>query len=222
MRRRLSALAWTVTVGPVWTVLKYTLAGLYFLLDETGAHVKRLAQYLKPLQLYFRLIKLARLQLARQGLRSKNAAIRLATPFATLPFILVPGLALIPLKLFLVAYMLTKPLLALSGIVAAKFFSAVFVKNTWDILRPVARRNAWIAWADDYWQWMEMWAKGLMRDLKARITALPGYRLIATTAKLLSRWIRALVRTIAYSGRKFILRLIATLRGKRLPAAPDK
>ena len=204
--------AWAISAGPIWNVLKYVLAALYFLFDETGQHVKRLAARFKPLRWYFGLIKLVRLQLTRRGLRSKTPLIRDATPFATLPFILVPGLALIPLKLFLVAYMLSKPLLGIAGIVAAKFFSAIFVKNTWDILRPVARRNNWLAWADDHWQWIEHWAKTLMSDLKSCITSLPGYQLIAAQARQLARWVKPQAITLARRARIIARDLIARLK----------
>jgi len=206
---------WAIIAGPIWQVLKYVLAALYFILDETGRHVKRLATRFKPLRWYFGLIRLVRYQLTRHGLRSKTQLVRTAAPFATLPFILVPGLALIPLKLFLVAYILTKPLLGVAGIIAAKFFSAIFVKNTWDILRPVARRNTWLAWLDDYWQRLEGWAKGLMRDLKHRITDTPAFRLLAKRARVLRNWLKSNTRYFARRARLTAGNLISRLTQRK-------
>jgi hypothetical protein len=202
---------WSISAGPIWQILKYVLAALYFILDETGRHVKRLAIRFKPLRWYFGLIRLVRYHLTRHGLRSQTQFVRTATPFATLPFILVPGLALIPLKLLLVAYILTKPLLGVAGIIAAKFFSAIFVKNTWDILRPVARRNPWIAWLDDYWQRLEGWAKNLMRDLKHRITQTHAFRLMANRARALKNWLKFNTRHFTRRARLIAGSLIARL-----------
>ena len=100
----------------------YVLAALYFLLDEALASVRRLARYLAPLAWYFNAVKTMRNALRRHGMRHPSGWVRQATPFATLPFIIVPGLLLIPAKLYFAALLVTRPLYAGGGLVAGGVF----------------------------------------------------------------------------------------------------
>lgn len=192
----------------------YVLAALYFLLDEALASVRRLARYLAPLAWYFNAVKTMRNALRRHGMRHPSGWVRQATPFATLPFIIVPGLLLIPAKLYFAALLVTRPLYAGGGLVAAKFVSAIFVKGTWDILRPLARMSAVLAWFDDRWLALERWAKLTLREFKTWLRSSAAYRWLAESARSLRLRLALVLRPLLARARAWLLQLGRRLWGR--------
>jgi len=168
-------LVWRVATA-AFEALKLLAALIYFVFDELGIVVKWLRLRFRPLDLYFDAIKRLAYVLRVRGLGSPDAGVRAATPYLTLPFVLIPISLLLPAKVYFLHLIAKSPLYAIPALLLAKLFSAIFVKQTWDILRPIGRRNPRIRAVDDRWQRLEQWAKrqlhGVVDRLKHSASAL--------------------------------------------------
>ena len=200
--RWLAALAPRRLLAALVGTLKLAAALVYFVLDEATAAVGWLRRRFTPLAWYFNAVKRLAIALRRQGLGSPSPAVRAAVPFAALPFVLVPMGLLFPAKLYFLKFLVTAPLYALGGLLAAKLLSAVFVKNTWDILRRVGRRNALIARVDDQWQRLEAWAKATARAFAATLRASLAYRILRERAWRLRRLLQPVLARLVAQGRQ--------------------
>ena len=139
-------------------LLKLILVFVYIILDEFGGIVRWIKKFLIPLQWYFALVQKIADGIAK-GLNSQTPMIRKITPLVTLPFLILPISIVLPAKLMLVKMIATHPIYVIPAFITVKFFGAVFVKETWKIMRPIGRHNSLIAKADDRWQQLENWAK---------------------------------------------------------------
>jgi hypothetical protein len=169
----------------VWNSVKLVLALIYLLFDELGGFVRWLKERLPLLAWYFAAVQKLADTLEANGLQSPNAAVRRLTPYLTLPFLLLPVSIILPAKVLVLGAILHAQALAIPAFIILKFFGAVFVKQTWTILRPVGRRSNLIASIDDRWLALEQWARRTVRDFANAVRQTEAYQAILALVRSL-------------------------------------
>ncbi len=166
----------------IFDFIKVLLALIVLIFDELGGFVRWLRQYVKPLEWYFVLIqRLANFLMT--CLKSPNLFVRTIAPYLALPFLILPMSVIIPAKILLLRMIAVQPLAAIPAFLVVKLFGAIFIKETWNILRPVGRHSRVIAVVDNQWLRLESWTRRTLQDFTRKIKATKVFREVRETLK---------------------------------------